>query len=138
MNGVATLATNHKETLGISSESLIGVGTIVDGNVMVSGSLRVDGQVKGNVSNQEGQASTLVVGEKGRVAGNVSVARLIVQGLVTGRVYARKFLSLQSKAHVTCDVEYGDVEICSGAIVQGWLSRRQLASKDDQPRIETA
>ena len=132
------MASNDKEARAINSGSVIGSGTSVDGNIIVSGSLRVDGHVQGNVSDQNGQSSTLVVGEKGRVSGNVSVACIIVQGLVTGQVYAKRFISLQSKAHVTCDVEYGEVEICSGAIIQGRLSRRLLASEDNQPGIAAA
>ena len=138
LTGDADLANSDKKVSAINSETLIGVGTIVDGNITVSGSLRVDGQVSGNVSEPTGQTSTLIVGEKGHVAGNVRIAKIIVHGLVTGQVYARNFLSLQSKAQVNCDVEYAEVEIHSGAVVQGLLSHRQLASQDDLSRSEAA
>ena len=42
-------------------DSLIGAGTIVEGNISFSGGLRVDGRVRGNVSTSDDQPSTLVL-----------------------------------------------------------------------------
>lgn len=51
-----------------------------------------------------------------------------------GRVDAREFVKLQSKARVTCDVEYAAVEIHSGAILQGRLLQRQQATRTEEPQ----
>lgn len=109
------------------TESLIAAGTIVAGDIFFTGGLRVDGEVRGNVRCPTGQPGTLVVGETGRVDGEVDVARLIVSGTVAGRIVAREFLRLQAKARVDCDVDYGAAEIHSGAVVQGRLTQRPVA-----------
>jgi len=102
-------------------ESLIAAGTVVAGDILFSGGLRVDGEVRGNIRGEDG---TLVVGETGRVEGEIRVARLIVSGTVAGSVAARDLVRLQAKARVECDLTYALAEIHPGAVVQGRLARR--------------
>lgn len=112
-------------------ETLIGAGTVLTGNIEFSGGLRIDGEVRGNVRAADIPASTLVIGEYGRVEGDVDVARLIVNGLVTGRVDAREFIRLQSKARIDCDVAYALAEIHPGAVVLGQLVQAHGAGSAD-------
>jgi cytoskeletal protein CcmA (bactofilin family) len=106
-------------------ETLIGAGTVLSGDVVFSGGLRVDGEVRGNVRSLGGSIGTLVIGLNGRVEGNIKVTRLIVNGLVTGRVDADQFIRLQSNARLYGDLEYTVAEIHSGAVVKGRLLQRQ-------------
>ncbi|MEW6165455.1 MAG: polymer-forming cytoskeletal protein [Pseudomonadota bacterium] len=102
-------------------DSLIGAGTIIEGNVTFAGGLRIDGEVRGNVSATGEQPSTLVVSEHARIDGEVSVSHLVINGTVNGPVRSNEFLELQPRARVTGDVEYNAVEMHLGAIVQGRL-----------------
>jgi len=102
-------------------DSLIGLGTVVNGDVHFSGGLRVDGEISGNVIADPSKASTLVLSEHARVDGEISVTHLVVNGVVTGPIYAAEYLELQSKAKVTGDVKYKTLEIQLGAIVEGKL-----------------
>lgn len=102
-------------------DSLIGAGTVIEGNVTFSGGLRIDGEVKGNVCAAGDQPSTLVISEHARIDGEVSVSHLVVNGTVNGPVRSGEFLELQPRARVTGDVEYNAVEMHLGAIVQGRL-----------------
>ena len=107
------------------SETLIGAGTVLSGDIVFSGGLRIDGEVRGNVRARDGQAGTLVIGEQGRIEGDIDVARLIVNGLVTGRVDASELLRLRSTARIDCDVTYALAEIDPGAVIRGQLLQRQ-------------
>lgn len=102
-------------------DSLIGAGTMIEGNISFTGGLRIDGEVKGNVRAAEGQPGTLVVSEHARIDGEVSVSHLVINGTVNGPVYSSEFLELQPRARVTGDVEYNTVEMHLGAVVQGRL-----------------
>ena len=102
-------------------DSLIGVGTVIEGNVTFSGGLRIDGEVRGSVRAQEGQVGTLVVSEQARIDGEVNVAHLVVNGAINGPVYAMNSLELQPNARLTGDIEYNAIEMHLGAIVQGRL-----------------
>lgn len=102
-------------------DSLIGVGTRVDGNVTFNGGLRIDGEVRGNITCDKGQSGTLVISEQASVEGEVSVSHVVINGTVIGPVFACESLELQPKARVTGDVEYHRLEIQQGAVVQGRL-----------------
>jgi len=101
-------------------DSLIGVGTRIEGNVHFTGGLRIDGEVDGNVV-ATGKPSTLVLSEHARVKGEVTVTHLVVNGEIAGPVHVAEYLELQSKAKVTGDVHYKTLEIQLGAIVEGRL-----------------
>jgi cytoskeletal protein CcmA (bactofilin family) len=102
-------------------DSLIGAGTIVNGDMHFSGGLRVDGQIDGNVIANPGKPSTLVLSEHARVDGAINVTHLVVNGVVTGPVHAAEYLELQSKAKLIGDVHYKTLEIQLGAIIEGRL-----------------
>lgn len=102
-------------------DSLIGTGTIIEGNVVFTGGLRIDGEVRGNVSASENAQGTLVVSEQARINGEVCVSHLVVNGTINGPIRSNGFLELQPRARVTGDVEYSSIEIHLGAIVEGRL-----------------
>jgi cytoskeletal protein CcmA (bactofilin family) len=110
-------------------DSLIGVGTRVNGDIHFTGGLRVDGEVTGSVIADPAKASTLVLSEQAQVHGEISVTHLVVNGKVTGPVQASEYLELQSKAKVTGDVRYKTLEIQLGAIVEGKLVHINEASE---------
>lgn len=105
-------------------DSLIGVGTRVDGNVTFSGGLRVDGEVHGNISSESGEQGTVVISEKATVEGSISVGHVVINGTVIGPVFAGETLELLPGARVTGDVEYHQIEMQQGAVIQGRLVHR--------------
>ena len=102
-------------------DSLIGSGTIVEGNIEFTGGLRVDGRVRGNVAATEGQPSTLVLSEKAQIEGEIRVSHAVINGTVIGPVHGGEYVELQPKSNVTGDVHYRTLEIQLGAVVQGRL-----------------
>src|SRR5215210_1417181 len=102
-------------------DSLIGEGTVVEGNVVFTGGLRIDGRVKGNVLSSDDQPSTLVLSERARVEGEIRVSHAVVNGTVVGPVHGAQYVELQAKCNVTGDVHYRTLEIQLGAVVQGRL-----------------
>ena len=110
-------------------DSLIGAGTKVNGDLHFSGGLRVDGEIEGNVIANAGKPSTLVLSEHARVNGEINVTHLVVNGVVTGPVYAAEYLELQSKAKLIGDVHYKTLEIQLGAIIEGKLIHLTEASE---------
>ncbi len=111
-------------------DSLIGAGTIIDGNVSFSGGMRIDGHVNGNVIATQGKPSTLVLSEHAQVTGEVTVTHLVVNGVISGPVSASEYLELQGKAKVNGDVHYKTLEIQLGAIVEGRLIHSAIEAQD--------
>lgn len=108
-------------------DSLIGVGTTVEGDVACAGGLRIDGEVKGNVRAVEGQSGTLIISEQAKVEGEIHVHHCVINGTVVGPVHASEFLELQANARVTGDVHYTNLEMHMGAVVQGRLVHQNAA-----------
>jgi cytoskeletal protein CcmA (bactofilin family) len=102
-------------------DSLIGAGTRIEGNVIFSGGLRIDGEVKGDVVAASGQPSTVVVSEQARIEGEVRVTHMVVNGTIEGPVHVSDFLELQPKSRITGDIHYSSLEIHLGAVVEGRL-----------------
>src|SRR5215468_4246424 len=102
-------------------DSLIGAGTIVEGDVTFSGGLRIDGTVRGQVRTADNQPATLVISEQATIDGEVRVSHVVINGTVRGPVMANDYLELQAKARVNGDVTYRTLEMHVGAIVQGKL-----------------
>ncbi len=104
-----------------SIDSLIGAGTRVEGNVVFSGGLRIDGTVRGNINSENPLEGTLVISEKASVEGAISVGHVVINGTVIGPVFAGESLELLPSATVTGDVEYHQIEMQQGAVNQGRL-----------------
>ena len=102
-------------------DSLIGIGSVVEGNISFTGGLRVDGRVRGNVLTADDQPSTLVLSEKAQIEGEIRVSHAVINGTVIGPVYGGEYVELQPKSNVTGDVHYRTLEIQLGAVVQGRL-----------------
>ncbi len=104
-----------------SIDTLVGVDTRIEGDIHFSGGLRVDGAIRGNVSEPNASPSTLILSEHGRIEGAVSASKIVINGKVVGPVKANQFIELQSKARITGDVYYKSLEMHTGAVIEGKL-----------------
>jgi cytoskeletal protein CcmA (bactofilin family) len=102
-------------------DSLIGATTRIEGNVIFTGGLRVDGMVRGNISSVAEQPGTLMVSAEARIDGEVQAAHIVVNGSINGPVHATETLELQAGSKVKGDVFYKSLEIHQGAVVEGRL-----------------
>lgn len=100
-------------------DTLIGQGIEISGDIKFDGGLHLDGKIIGNAIAEVGGNSVFIVSDKGRVEGDVSVSYAIINGEVTGNVYASEKLELSSKARINGDVHYSLLEMASGAEVNG-------------------
>ncbi len=119
-------------------DSLIGVGTKIEGNVIFAGGLRVDGEVKGDVRAVEGQPGTLVVSEQARIEGEIRVSHLVVNGTVVGPVHATEFVELQPRSHLAGDVHYSSLEMHLGAVVEGRLAHKGASTEAKTVELKLA
>ncbi|CAG0975623.1 hypothetical protein MTYP_01471 [Methylophilaceae bacterium] len=101
-------------------DTLIGAETRIEGDVHFTGGLRVDGSIRGNVT-ESSTPSTLVLSENGRIEGAITVSQVMVNGTVVGPVRAMQFIELQAKSRVTGDVHYKSLEMHTGSVVEGKL-----------------
>jgi cytoskeletal protein CcmA (bactofilin family) len=110
-------------------DSLIGSTTRIEGNLIFSGGLRIDGMVRGNVASLPDQPGTLVVSADARIDGEVQAAHIVVSGTINGPLHATETLELQSGCRVKGDVHYKSIEIHQGAVVEGRLVHQAAEMK---------
>jgi len=101
--------------------TLIGVDTRIEGDIHFSGGLRIDGAIRGNVSEPNSSPCSLILSEHGSIEGAVSASKLVINGKIIGSVKASQFIELQAKAHITGDVHYKSLEMHTGAVIEGKL-----------------
>jgi cytoskeletal protein CcmA (bactofilin family) len=109
--------------------TLIGEGTVLHGDLTFTHGVRIDGEIRGNVSPVAGSASVLVISETARVQGVVTADHVIVNGEVLGPVICSTLLELQPKARITGDVRYQKLEMHVGATVDGALQHVKTEEK---------
>lgn len=119
-------------------DSLIGVGTTIEGDITFTGGLRIDGEVRGNVKSAGDQSGTLVISEQARVEGEVHVSHVVVNGSVIGPIFSSEFLELQPRARVTGDVHYNTLEMHLGAVVQGRLVHQGSSTKTVELKLASS
>jgi len=102
-------------------DTLIGAGSILQGDLEFTGGLRVDGHIKGHVSAQDSNNGTLVLSESGVIEGDVNVPHVVINGTVKGNIASTGHVELQSNANISGDIHYKAVEMELGAVLNGSL-----------------
>ena len=95
--------------------TIIGKGTLVEGNMNVQNSLRIDGKVIGNVETTD----TVIVGKEGEVEGEVRTKNVLLAGKVKGNVAASGKMFLESTAAIHGDIKASQLVVDEGAVFNG-------------------
>src|SRR5437660_10930401 len=80
--------------------TLIGVGSNFRGTVMVAGTLRIEGELEGDILNCE----RLEIGEHGVMRADIEVKEALIEGRVIGNIRALGTIELKAGARVEGDV----------------------------------
>lgn len=112
--------------------NLIGVGTEITGNIVSSGDIRIDGELNGNMK----VAGKAVIGETGKIKGEITCKNADVFGTVNGKIMVSELLSLKSTSKLTGDIIVGKLAIEPGTQFTGHCEMAQSnpsAAKPPQP-----
>lgn len=114
--------------------TLVSRSTEINGDVFFSGTLEIEGKVRGNVYADEGSSAEVRVRESGLVQGEIKVPSVIVNGLVEGDVYSSKHIEIAAKGRVVGSVYYHLIEMVMGSEVNGSLCHR-TTSEFENPKL---
>ncbi|MEO5617331.1 MAG: polymer-forming cytoskeletal protein [Candidatus Eisenbacteria bacterium] len=95
--------------------TLIGVGASLRGTLMVSGTLRIEGEFEGDILRCE----RLEVGEHGVMRADIEVNEAVIEGRVHGNIRALRSIEMRSGARVEGDVAAMSVVMESGVFFTG-------------------
>jgi cytoskeletal protein CcmA (bactofilin family) len=102
-------------------DTLISGTTRIQGDVLFSGGLHLDGAVTGSVKAAAAEPSRLVVSESALIEGSVEAQVVELHGQVRGDILAANRVSLGPKARVEGNLHYGAIEMAAGAHINGKL-----------------
>jgi len=109
-------------------DTLIGADLRLEGNLVFAGGLRIDGEVRGNVIAAEDAPGTVVIGEHGRVYGEIRAERMVVCGVVCGAIRVTGLLEVHARARIAGELRYGALEVHPGAVIEATLVREVPAT----------
>ena len=93
----------------------ITVGTSIKGDIQANGDFRLDGSLEGNIT----LTGKLVIGEQGRIVGNVVCQNANVIGIIDGNLSVKEFLTLYSTSKVRGDIVANKLAVEPGAYFTG-------------------
>ena len=104
--------TNENQTKLVN---LIAEGTEIQGDINTKGDIRVDGTLKGNLSTQ----GKVVIGESGKVEGEIQCSNSDISGEVNGKIVVKELLALKASSKIYCDIFVNKLSIEPGAKFTG-------------------
>jgi cytoskeletal protein CcmA (bactofilin family) len=102
---------------GIRSEeaTVISKGVKIEGKLSCSGNIRLDGEVQGDISSE----GVVIIGENGKVNGQINADSITIGGRVAGTVRAKDKVVLEAKANLKGDIITKIMMVEAGAVFNG-------------------
>ena len=97
------------------TDTLIGEGTVFEGKIKSQASVRVEGQLAGDIECE----GDVTIGERGKAKSNISARNVIIAGVVHGHVQTRGTLTLTASGQLYGNTSAQSLVIAEGAVFQG-------------------
>ena len=128
--GAAAAQPPKRATLS-SAPSIISADLIVNGTLISTGDIQIEGRVEGDV-----RSVGLVIGEKALINGEVCAEEVTVRGRIQGSIRARKVL-LCSTSRVEGNILHEAFAVETGAFFEGNCRHAENPLADDGPATKT-
>ncbi|MCC2686977.1 MAG: polymer-forming cytoskeletal protein [Paenibacillaceae bacterium] len=106
-----------KNKIGIhaGTDTLVGEGTVVEGKMISSGGIRVEGQVIGDLECE----GDVTVGEHAMMKSNITAANITIAGQVSGNIIAKEKLVILPTGQLLGTIDVRSFTIMEGGVFQG-------------------
>lgn len=111
-----------------SMNTILGPGSVLQGDLKIQGYARLDGDLKGDFC----ATGNLIIGSNARVLGNVKAKNAIICGIVEGNVDVAQGVTLQENAVVLGDIRAQHLKVEDTAIIQGHCTKSYAKSSIDE------
>jgi len=112
-----------------SLETLIGQDSLIRGEIISKGVVRLDGSLEGSI-----RADYLILGKTGTVKGEMSAREIVVDGTVEGNIQAEEMVEVKPDGVVQGDIHTVKLVITEGAFFSGrsYMQRANIAEEHDE------
>ncbi len=111
-------------------ETVIGHESVITGTVSTKGSLKIDGLINGGID----QADAVIVGDTGKIKGDITAQTVIVSGEVEGNIHSYISIELMEEGKIKGDIKTSQISINEGAFFEGNVTMEKTAAL---PETET-
>ncbi len=118
-----TQMASNKSASSKDIKTLIGEGCKIEGNFFIPTATRIDGIIKGDLTGDSG----IVIGNNGRVEGNICASEVIVYGTVVGNIETNK-LELKKGSNMNGDMTVNNLITEQGCTFNGKCNMKSEAS----------
>jgi cytoskeletal protein CcmA (bactofilin family) len=118
----------------VSDVSVVGKGARLEGKVAISGSLQVEGHIKGEIK-AEGDVELL---PQGQVEGDIEGQNVRVAGKLVGHVMAKNKAHVASGGRVEGDITSSALVVEEGALFNGSSIMGDKGREGSQPKPDSA
>jgi cytoskeletal protein CcmA (bactofilin family) len=109
-------------------DTLIGKNTKFEGTITSKGTVRLDGELVGDMISE----GNIVIGEAGKVKGNITCHSIIVSGTVEGNVICKEQLRLTNTASLYGDIEVKSFIVDENAVFEGSCKMREDSNSKEK------
>ena len=103
-------------------------GTNIEGEIKSSNDIRLDGAIHGSIVS----SAKVVIGQKGKMEGELHCQNGDISGYVKGRVEAKDMLFLKGTANIEGDIVAGKLVVEAGAIFNGTCRMGIIQMENEQ------
>ncbi len=116
-----------------SLETLIGPDSIVRGEIISKGVVRLDGSLEGSI-----QADYLFLGRTGTVKGDMAAREIVVDGTVEGDLHAEELVEINPDGVVEGNIRTAKLIVTEGAFFSGtsFMEKPRKAEKPEEEPVE--
>lgn len=104
-----------KTAEGQAMNGFIGKGVTIEGRLSFDGSVRIDGDFKGEIDAE----GLLIVGEGALIEANITVGSAVICGEVKGDIDVKTKVELKPPAHIQGNIKAQSIVIEDGVIFEG-------------------
>jgi cytoskeletal protein CcmA (bactofilin family) len=95
--------------------AFLGTNTEFEGKLSFSGSVRIDGFFKGEISTE----GTLIVGETANLEADIHTSHIIVSGVVHGNIVAESRIEVHAPGKIIGNIQAPVITIDEGVVFEG-------------------
>lgn len=109
---------NTTSTFNSSTSTLIDEQASFEGKMTFEGTVQINGKFNGEIFS----SGNLIIGESGKVEGEINIGEIEIKGQVRGNIKAKKRIEINSPAQVYGDISSPSIVVKEGAIFEGSCS----------------
>jgi cytoskeletal protein CcmA (bactofilin family) len=98
-----------------TTDTLIGEGSLFEGKIKSQASIRVEGQIVGDIECE----GDVTIGENGVARSNIKARNVVLAGKVYGNLQAKGMLTIRASGHLHGNLTAQELAIEAGGIFQG-------------------